>query len=153
MYRIARSFQIGLHEFHEGEIITPLDFFGKLHGLDLAPVADYIEPIEFYFFRRCSPVLTRVDSLSEEDFSHTGPGPIKELNAAMLALLAANKLNNVSGFDTALEKVEMILRQVEGAKPSKHKKEAARVRRIKKTIADEKVKDTLKKAMSGRLKK
>lgn len=132
MYRIARSFAIGTKEFHEGEIITPLDFFGKLHGLDLAPVADYFEPVEIYFARRFLPIFEKMDSLTEKDLAHVGLEPIKQLNVAMLDLLAANKLNDVSAFDMALEKVEMILRQVEAAKTDKSTK-APRTKKVKRS--------------------
>jgi len=151
-YRISRSFQIGLHEFREGEIIKPLDFLGKLHNIDVAPYWVYFEPVDSYFARKYLPVIHRIDSLRESDFQHTGAAPIKRLNKAMLDLLEAQKTENILAFNLGLQIIEGILNEVEAAKKAGDgKKAAAGAKKIKKAVQNRKTKKDLKDALSGRL--
>ncbi len=145
-YRIKQSFGINLLELREGEIISPIDFFTRLHNLDLTPYIDYFEPIDIYFLRRYSPIFSKIDGLREDQF--TSLQPIKELNQNMRSLLAAREAEDVPAFDAAIERIEKILGDTEERTGKK-----THARRIKKTVHDEKVKKDLKKALSGRLKK
>ena len=49
MYRVTRSFAVGVFEFPEGLILTDEDILTKYSHLALGRFAGWLQPVELYF--------------------------------------------------------------------------------------------------------